>query len=1575
MALPVRLLYVDDEPALLEIGKIFLEKDGDFSVTTIDSAPAALALLRIEGFDTIISDYQMPEMDGIAFLKQLKASGNTTPFIIFTGRGREEIVIQALNEGADFYLQKGGEPRSQFAELAHKIRLAVEQRRAVASIRDHERREADIINFLPDATFAIDTQGSVIAWNRAMEKMTGVTSDQILGKGNYEYSIPFYHERRPILIDLVLKDDPVTSKKYPDILRDGTTLFSEITIPHFNNGRGAALWFTASPLYNTLGRIVGAIESIREITARKKIEEALAESERQFREFSDLLPQIVYETDTRGNIKYANHIAFELFGYSDAEVGLNVIQMLAPAERERAAAGLRAMVEGKGKTVAVHEYNGLRKNGSTFPLSIYLSPVLVNNQITGIRGIIIDNTENKLQDRILQNQRDLSIELQSARGLHDTLETCLNGAIGISGMDAGGIYLVNGKSGSLDLIVSRNLGPEFIKSASHYPDSSEQARIVMTGEPVYIPYPMTGTDHHSSWEQEGLRAAAIVPVHYNRRVVACLNICSHSVEDVPAYARVALETVASQIGAAIERNRADEALIESEQRYRNVVEDQTELISRFLPDGTHIFVNEAYCRYFSLKRDEILGHRFRPDIPEPDKDRMRQFFTSLTPDHPVDIIEHRIIMQDGSIRWQRWSDRALFDNAGTITEYQSVGRDITVQKQAEEELRHQNDAIEASIDGMAILNENQVFTYMNRAHARIYGYDSPADLIGKSWKVLYDASELERFNREIMPEFSRNGQFRGRARGLKKDTSTFPQEISLTSLSSGGLICVVRDITKRTQVEDALKESEERFRLLVENLQDPVIILGFDASMQYANNAALQLAGIPPTPDANNLSIAPFIARESQEKAMADLETIRIHGGPVVAEYRMQTVNGEMKWVEAVGVRVPWRGADRDLVSLREITWRKQAEQELSQQNESLGVINQLAIEFASLPRGKSVAELATKKLLEFPGVVVTTFSRYNSTEQTLQQTHCEIAPDYPEKTIFMHKKPSCDIKIPVSAGLYKEIVSTIAGRITTSPGSGIGQIPPFFNTGIQKQLGIDHFMGIGYVIEGELYGTSLLAIQHKKSDPPTEILESFAHIVAVSLRRDSAEATLHENEEKVALVMDGVPALLAYVDADMRYVYVNKAYADWYGLTKEEIIGKQIRDLLTEEVYERSLPNYQKVLGGTPVFFENRTVDGEGKERFVSVRLTPSYSGERVTGWFGSIIDITERRRTEEALKESESFNRGLVENLPDYIVVYGQDGKLLYVNPSSALALGYDAGTLVGTHVLTYIAAEYHDTIKTKIAERLTTAEIPPYEIEMITRDERRRSVLVKGSPIRFQNEPAVLLLLIDITERKKAEDALLQANQKLKLLSCITRHDINNQILALDGFLELLHGKISEPSTEEYFTRIKGASSRISSMIRFTKEYEKIGAAAPAWQDCHTHVNTAAMQAPLGHVTVINDIPLGAEIFADPLIARVWYNLMDNAARYGGKITTIRFFVQEDNGNRIIVCEDDGDGVPAEEKALIFKRGFGKNTGMGLFLAREILSITGITIRETGEPGKGARFEMVVPKGTWRSSRRDR
>ena len=220
----------------------------------------------------------------------------------------------------------------------------------------------------------------------------------------------------------------------------------------------------------------------------------------------------------------------------------------------------------------------------------------------------------------------------------------------------------------------------------------------------------------------------------------------------------------------------------------------------------------------------------------------------------------------------------------------------------------------------------------------------------------------------------------------------------------------------------------------------------------------------------------------------------------------------------------------------------------------------------------------------------------------------------------------------------------------------------------------------------------------------------------------------------------------------------------------------------------------------------------------------------------------------------------------------------------------------------------------------------------------------------------------------------ESLNAANKKLMLLSEITRYDIISQLTALQLYHEMLENKLPDLSSKEYFKKIGIATDRISSIMRFVQKYEEMGVNTPVWTDVSAIVNAAKKDEISGHLRLINDLPERTEVFSDALITNVVYNLIDNAVRYGGKITTIRFFVQESGDNHIITCEDDGDGVHADTKKKLFSRGFGKNNGLGLFLSTEILAITGITIRETGEPGKGARFEMTVPKVAWRMKGND-
>jgi len=485
-------------------------------------------------------------------------------------------------------------------------------------------------------------------------------------------------------------------------------------------------------------------------------------------------------------------------------------------------------------------------------------------------------------------------------------------------------------------------------------------------------------------------------------------------------------------------------------------------------------------------------------------------------------------------------------------------------------------------------------------------------------------------------------------------------------------------------------------------------------------------------------------------------------------------------------------------------------------------------------------------------------------------------------------------------------------------------------------------------------------------------------------------------------------------------------------------------------------------------------------------------------------------RIRAEEALKESEEFNRGLVENMPNLVLVYDHERKIRYVNRTATMILGYSAEELEGTDVITYVVPDQHAEIVAATHERFSSGRGESLEINLITKAGQHLTVLTKGAPLHFRNQPAVLVLLADISDRKRAEEELREselryrrlfenmlegfaycrmlydeqgrpadfvylnvnasfnritgttpitgkpvtevfpgiretfpelfeiygrvamtgepesfdldfkpvekwlhisvysphkeyfvaifdditehrlleqemkfheeelrqfsvalgiANKKLTLLSGITRHDINNQLTVLMGYLDLLEMKQPDPSFSDYFNKISSAAERIQAMIQFTKTYEGIGVNAPVWQNTRMLADTAAKDITLGDIRLINDIPGDMTVFADQLIIRVFFNLMDNAVRYGGKITTIRFSADNRNGDVVIVCEDDGNGVPSGEKEMIFERGFGKNTGLGLFLSREILAITGITITETGEPGKGARFEITVPAGMYR------
>jgi len=267
------------------------------------------------------------------------------------------------------------------------------------------QQSLDIIEFLPDPTFVIDGRSRVIAWNRAMEEMTGLAKREILGRGDYRYAVPFYGEAKPILIDFVMGGDVSSQEGYHFVERRGRDLYAETYAPLLYGGRGAYVWGKASPLYDAGGQLTGAIESIRDITERKAAEEALRKSEQLFRMLVETMNEGLGVQDENGVIVYANEQLCEMLGYSKEEViGRREHDFFAPAAR-----GLRRK-EGASRRLPDKtscETEILAKNGHKIPVILSVSPIIdEQGQYKGTIGTVRDITMRKQAEKKLRESEE-----------------------------------------------------------------------------------------------------------------------------------------------------------------------------------------------------------------------------------------------------------------------------------------------------------------------------------------------------------------------------------------------------------------------------------------------------------------------------------------------------------------------------------------------------------------------------------------------------------------------------------------------------------------------------------------------------------------------------------------------------------------------------------------------------------------------------------------------------------------------------------------------------------------------------------------------------------------------------------------------------------------------------------------------------------------------------------------------------------------------------------------------------------------------------------------------------------------
>lgn len=477
---------------------------------------------------------------------------------------------------------------------------------------------------------------------------------------------------------------------------------------------------------------------------------------------------------------------------------------------------------------------------------------------------------------------------------------------------------------------------------------------------------------------------------------------------------------------------------------------------------------------------------------------------------------------------------------------------------------------------------------------------------------------------------------------------------------------------------------------------------------------------------------------------------------------------------------------------------------------------------------------------------------------------------------------------------------------------------------------------------------------------------------------RKRMESALLDSEEKYRLLAEKSRDIIFMLRLpEWKYEYISPSVLEITGYTQEEFYRNP--DLLRRCIAPHSLEYFEKAYkdllnGIIPETYEFQIITKSGELKWVSQRNSPiTDKSGTITALQGIVTDITERKTSEEIVCEAMQKYETLFSSVPTGIIVTDENGAIIEVNQHAARILHVSREELIdkGISRPEWTIFKNDGTIVSSsqtypLLELLKQGEnIAGIEIGIQNPNGEIAWIMATASLLRLKGYGSVISFL-DIGEQRRISQALTMVNKKLSLLTSITRHDVKNSLTALKGFLYLLAEEIDTKSEKELIDRIGSITGDIERKIVFTSTYQNIGAESPQWQNISYLVDALNADG----MKVVNELK-GLEVFADQMLGMVFENLIQNSLMHGEKVSQILLSKRQEGQDLIILYEDDGIGIPNSEKENIFERGYGKNTGFGLFLIREILSITGLSIRETGKYGEGARFEILVPQGSYRFS----
>jgi PAS domain S-box-containing protein len=787
--------------------RAFRNDPARFRVSVAETIRTAREIAGRDPPDLMISDWILPDGKGIDILS--RDNGQVTiPLIIMTSFGDERLAVEIMKSGAIDYVVKSA---TIFKDLPHIAKRALkdwenihERIRAETAVQATQKRLADIISFLPDAVLAIDNTGTVIAWNKAMEDMSGVPAVNMLGKGDHEYSLPFYGERRPLLIDLVLADDCETEKKYVNIRRDGNRIIAETYIPALFSGRGAYLWGTASPLFDAAGNRIGAIEVIRDITDRKNTETTLRESEEKYRFLIDNVRDIVWQATLDLRFTYLSPAVETLTGYPAGElIGTSLLGILTERSaadiRERVIRRMEAYAHGIRDLAVVFEIELRKRDGSLRWLEVssnlFFGP---DQEPAGFHGISRDITERKRAEEKIRESEERYRALLNGAGI----------GVGYWSTDGFLLYLndisLKRLKGTEEDFIGKNIRDLFGEKAEIYLDRIKKA--------AQSPDPVEYEDYVSLPTGNGWYLSVFMRITGPKGKIWGIQVLSMDITG---------------------RKQTEDALKESQIQLRQAM-DLAQLVNWEFDALTGLFTfNDRFYTLYGTTADREGGYQMPakiytrefvyPDDQHLVSDEVNKALLATDPDF-ISQAEHRIVRRNGEVRTIVVRFGIIKDENGRTIKTRGANQDITEQKKTELALAASETRFRALIqnssDIIRILDRDGRITYESPSAGRILGYP-PGFIIGKNPRDLVYPEDRERVERDIREVYKNTNKGIPTEFRIRKADGTYlwvdAIGVNLMDVPGiNGIVVTIRPVDERKKAEQALLESEERLRLALE---------------------------------------------------------------------------------------------------------------------------------------------------------------------------------------------------------------------------------------------------------------------------------------------------------------------------------------------------------------------------------------------------------------------------------------------------------------------------------------------------------------------------------------------------------------------------------------------------------------------------------------------------------------------------------------------------------------------------------------------------------------------------------------